>query len=87
MLDSKWKRRARESQTEGTHTLAEWEALKAHYNYTCLRCGKREPEIVLERDHVIPLGAPGSSDTISNIQPLCRSCNAWKGQQVVDFRP
>lgn len=47
------RRRARKAQAEGSHTEAEWEALKARYNFTCLCCGKREPDIILTRDHVI----------------------------------
>ncbi|MFP4437340.1 MAG: HNH endonuclease [Chloroflexaceae bacterium] len=38
------------------------------------------------RDHIIPLGHAGSSDDISNIQPLCRTCNAAKGTGNEDYR-
>lgn len=80
------RRRAREHAAEGSHTVAEWQALKAHYDYTCLCCGRREPEVELTRDHIIALDN-GGSDDISNIQPLCRSCNGAKGAQTVDYRP
>jgi 5-methylcytosine-specific restriction endonuclease McrA len=82
----KRRRRARLALTPGAHSEAEWRALKARFDYRCLRCGRREPEITLTRDHVIPIGLPGASDSIENIQPLCGSCNAWKGRQVIDFR-
>jgi 5-methylcytosine-specific restriction endonuclease McrA len=80
------RRRARKAQAEGSHTEAEWEALKKHYNYTCLCCGKREPEITLTRDHVKPIDA-GGSDDINNLQPLCRSCNSRKSTKHIDYRP
>jgi hypothetical protein len=33
----------------------------------------------------MPLLLGGSND-IGNLQPLCRSCNAWKGARYIDFR-
>jgi 5-methylcytosine-specific restriction endonuclease McrA len=80
------RRRARERNNGGSFNAEEWAALKAQYNYTCLRCGKREPEITLTPDHVIPVSKGGSSD-ISNIQPLCGSCNSSKGDKTTDYRP
>jgi 5-methylcytosine-specific restriction endonuclease McrA len=79
-------RRARKLNAPGSHTVAEWEALKAHYDYRCLCCGKQEPEIKLTEDHVIPLG-PDGSDGIENIQPLCGPCNSSKGaRHTTDYR-
>jgi len=70
----------------GAHTLAEWQALKAHYQYRCLRCGKYEPDIVLTEDHVIPV-SKGGTNNIDNIQPLCLACNASKGNRhTTDYR-
>jgi len=80
------RRRARKAQAEGSHTEAEWEALKARYNFTCLCCGKREPDIILTRDHVISLDT-GGNDNIDNIQPLCKSCNSKKSTKSIDYRP
>lgn len=79
------KRRVLKQNANGIFTLQQWEELKQLYNYTCLSCGKSEPEIQLEIDHVIPLSKHGSND-ISNIQPLCRSCNASKHNNIVDYR-
>ena len=66
-------------------TAEEWQALKAHYDYTCLKCQKREPEITLTRDHIIPQ-VKGGLDKIDNIQPLCVSCNSSKRERIIDYR-
>jgi 5-methylcytosine-specific restriction endonuclease McrA len=79
------RRRAKEHAAPGSHTIAEWQEVKARYHYTCLCCGRVEPEIELTRDHVVSLDA-GGSDSIDNIQPLCRSCNGAKGARVIDYR-
>lgn len=80
------RRRARIALNPGSHTEAEWQALKAQYGHRCLRCGRREPEVTLTRDHVIPLGLPGASNGIENIQLLCGACNAWKRRRAIDYR-
>lgn len=40
---------------------------------------------MIEADHIVAL-VNGGSDDISNIQPLCRNCNADKGAQTIDYR-
>lgn len=67
-------------------TAIEWAALKQQYNYTCLRCGRREPEIKLTADHIVPI-SKGGVGTIDNIQPLCRQCNSAKNDETIDYRP
>ncbi len=79
------RRRARKQQAEGEFTNQEWQALKAFYNHTCLCCGRREPEVQLTPDHVIPL-VKGGSNALGNMQLLCRSCNCSKGAQCIDYR-
>jgi 5-methylcytosine-specific restriction endonuclease McrA len=78
-------RYARKKSAGGSITLEQWEELKRYYNYTCLRCGRQEPEIVLTMDHVIPI-TRGGINAIENIQPLCGSCNSSKGTQIIDYR-
>jgi 5-methylcytosine-specific restriction endonuclease McrA len=79
------RRRAQMNQSGGSFTWREWVAIKAKYNYTCLCCGRCEPEIKLTADHIVPIYRGGSSN-IENIQPLCRSCNASKGTKIIDYR-
>ena len=58
--------------------------MKKFYNFTCLSCKKKEPEIKLYIDHIKPL-SKGGTDDIQNIQPLCRGCNSKKKTQEVKF--
>ena len=64
----------------GSHTFGEWETLKAQYDWICQMCGRKEPNIKLTEDHIIPL-SKGGSNNIENIQPLCGSCNSKKGNK------
>ena len=71
----------------GLFTGKEWVDLKTKYDFTCLCCLRKEPEIKLEADHIVPLKKEGSS-RIENIQPLCRECNARKSDKhSTDYRP
>ncbi len=75
----KWE--IRKKGNSGSHTLGEWETLKAQYNWTCPFCKKAEPKIKLTEDHIIPL-SKGGSDNIENIQPLCLICNCKKYNKI-----
>lgn len=77
-------RRAREKSAEGKFTSSEWEDLQKFYGNKCLWCGKSPRK--LSPDHVIPL-SKGGTNYISNIQPLCPSCNSKKNTRIIDFRP
>ncbi len=78
-------RRARRLQNGGQYTTAQWSELKLEYDYCCLCCDRREPDIRLTIDHVVPIARGGSND-ISNIQPLCIHCNKSKGTKTIDYR-
>jgi len=79
------RRRARKSQAIGMFTAQQWRAVKEKYDYTCLRCGKREPEIKLTADHIMPLTL-GGTNFIEKNKPLCKPCNSKKGVKFIDFR-
>ena len=77
------KRRAAKHASRGNFTVQEFKELCESYGNKCLACG--ETEAALEADHVVPL-TKGGSDSISNIQPLCGSCNRKKVVNIIDYR-
>jgi 5-methylcytosine-specific restriction endonuclease McrA len=77
--------RARLLKNGGEITATEWRELKKKYNYTCLCCKRREPEIKLTLDHVVPVSL-GGRNVIENTQPLCKSCNSSKKARTIDYR-
>lgn len=62
-------------------TSSQWEDVKKNQNYTCLHCGRKEPEIKLTMDHIIPVSLNGHN-TVSNIQGLCKQCNSRKNNKI-----
>lgn len=59
----------------------EWAAMVRACENRCLKCG----ESPVTKDHVKPLHL-GGRHHISNIQPLCQSCNSSKGATEADYR-
>lgn len=84
--EEKMKRSQRlaEARKKGTHTAAEWELLQTFCRHQCVRCQASDGDLV--KDHIVPI-YQGGSDSIDNIQPLCRNCNASKGPETIDYRP
>lgn len=83
-VQDKLKRDKRRRNAIGVYTFEEWEELRKKYNYTCPCCGKKEPKIKLTVDHIIPLIKKGLNK-ISNIQPLCRTCNNKKYTKIIKY--
>lgn len=55
-------------------------------NHTCKYCGnstKKEPNLLLEVDHIIPL-AKGGTTVEENLQTLCWKCNRSKGSKILE---
>lgn len=73
---------------KGTHTKEEWVNLVEIMGHKCVRCGISADDLeggVLCKDHILPI-YQGGSDSIENIQPLCRNCNSSKGPESKDWR-
>ena len=74
-------RRAKLKNAIGSFDLKEFDLLvKDKFNNKCNICG----EEFIEKyaiDHIIPLHL-GGSNTINNVQPLCKSCNSRKHTKI-----
>jgi len=65
-----------------THTKEDWNDMLLFFKNTCVKCGSKE---FIVKDHIVPI-YQGGSDGITNLQPLCRTCNSSKGSENIDFR-
>lgn len=79
-------RRLKRKNAKGTFTFKEWEKLKEKYHYTCPSCKKKEPEILLTIDHIVPIDK-GGWNYIWCIQPLCKICNSIKHTKIKYYEP
>ncbi len=76
-------RRFRERANGGQVNWQDWIDLCSQFNDLCAGCGSdKRPEM----DHIVPVIHGGRGDLV-NLQPLCRSCNASKHDQTIDYRP
>lgn len=60
------------------------QAIKERDGFTCLKCGasiSKEPNLLLEIDHIIPV-SKGGMTTEENLQTLCWRCNRSKGAKI-----
>lgn len=46
--------------------------------FTCLYCGRKSPDVVLEVDHIVPV-CEGGGDDVINLRTSCWECNRGKG--------
>lgn len=60
------------------------QSIKERDNFSCQKCGvsiEKEPTLLLEIDHIIPV-SKGGLTTEDNLQTLCWRCNRSKGAKV-----
>lgn len=76
------KHRAKKKGLSEHFTPHEWVTLLARYNGGCAKCGSTDN---VAADHIVPL-SQGGTNTIDNIQPLCKSCNSQKRDKIADYR-
>lgn len=77
------RRRSRKLHASGSFTSKEWLALLEKHNHICLCCKRND--VALTIDHIVPL-FHGGTNSIENLQPLCKSCNSKKGTKIIDYR-
>lgn len=79
----KHRRRILISKSIDHFTADQWRNLVNKYDSKCVKCGVKTTK--LEADHILPL-VKGGSNSITNIQPLCKLCHKTKGTQTIDYR-
>ncbi len=81
--------RLREAKRKGTHTAKEWNEMVLFFRGLCVCCGIHKSQLMgnsLTKDHIIPIYL-GGSDSIRNLQPVCRGCNTSFGGDIIeDYR-
>ena len=61
----------------GSFTEKEWFGKLEEHDYRCAICDAHNDDSPMTMDHIIPISRGGRNE-ISNIQPLCSSCNCKK---------
>ena|SRR3990167_7059154 len=76
--------RIKKAKSIKTHTKQEWLCMLKEFPY-CVKCKKTN--IILYKDHIIPIYQTerNPSDSIENIQPLCKSCNSSKSGDSTNY--
>lgn len=64
-------------------TIKQWEFILSLFDNKCACCFA---ETKLTIDHIMPI-SKGGLDIITNVQPLCPSCNSKKHAKYIDYRP
>ncbi len=84
---SNHKRKSAEELVIATLTEDEWYFIIQWQDNKCLKCQREfTDKLKPTRDHVVPVSKFGPL-TKENVQALCRSCNAWKGNRwIIDLR-
>jgi 5-methylcytosine-specific restriction endonuclease McrA len=49
----------------------------------CYLCGRKLTAHITSADHVVPLSR-GGRDTLENVRPTCKRCNAAKGNMTLN---
>ena len=63
--------------------------IKVRDDFTCQECGnslRKEPNLLLEIDHILPLSKGGITSE-DNLQTLCWRCNRAKGAKIITKAP
>mgnify|MGYP007071596812 CR=1 FL=1 len=88
-MESKWgnsdaallrSERMSEARKKGTHTKEQWKRLIEICENKCVKCGNED----IVKDHIKPI-YQGGSDSINNLQPLCKFCNSSKGADSTNY--
>ena len=54
--------------------------------FTCVYCGRKTPDVVLEIDHIVPVSKGGNS-AIENLSTACMDCNRGKSDKSLTVIP
>lgn len=83
VLENRWRRIARQKAVDDGFKIGEFVALCDRSGWRCFACLKADDN--LQIDHVMPI-SKGGRHHISNMQPLCKTCNRAKGATHRDYR-
>jgi 5-methylcytosine-specific restriction endonuclease McrA len=73
------RRRMREVNAPGEHTLEDWNVTRQLFGNSCYACGRSD--VFLDKDHIIPVSKGGTNNK-DNIAPLCKRCNNSKKDKL-----